>query len=40
LTILPKFESPVTTADVAKIEGLIEDVSRHNEEMEKWIKEG
>ena len=30
----------VTPADIAKIKRLIADVNRHNEEMEKWIKEG
>ena len=29
----------ITPSDIAEIERLIVTVSKHNEEMEKWIKE-
>jgi len=35
-----ELELTVTSADIAEIERLIITVNRHNEEMEKWIKEG
>jgi len=33
-------QTPITHADIAEVERLIEAVNEHIEKMEKWIKEG
>ena len=35
-----KLELTVTPDDIAEVERLIIAVGKHNEEMEKWIREG